>query len=432
MDRLPASDYIEKLILLEKAVGHKTGYTMLEPFDVDPGDSISIQNAARTIATFIGLSDLTFVVSRTKQPTGVGGHVDLVDSEKDVFIDIAPDVAESDSAVLATLSHEISHKYLHINRITWGSSVLDAYHNEVLTDVTAVFLRLGKLMLNGCVSSIMVRPHGDERMRSQQLKVGYLNPGQLAFTYKLVCAMRSTPKLEYERHLSPEALASLSASEASYRSLFDLSYLGVNGIDDVVARMHMSISQVQEALASIEKCVTYIQRACLDASREYSTSVHRQIFELVRNTRKDAATRSYDPCLNYLAAAQLNNNLSLRTGQLSATYKEVAGYRSSIGKVTRVVLGLRGPFLDPSPEMFSGTNCPNDGTKVVLSPDCEHQLAQCPTCNYQWTASSAVSMDLQEQAQFVDFEQPVGNVDSSGSGDRTHWLKPSSWLKHHR
>ena len=107
MDRLPASDYIEKLISLEKAAGRGTGYTMLEPLDVNAGDWISIQNAAPTIATFIGLSDLTFVVSRTKQPTGVGGHVDLVDSEKDVFIDIAPDVAESDSAVLATLSHKI-------------------------------------------------------------------------------------------------------------------------------------------------------------------------------------------------------------------------------------------------------------------------------------------------------------------------------------
>ena len=45
---------------------------------------------------------------------------------------------------MGTLAHEISHKYLQINNITCGYGPAFNYHNEILTDITAVYLGFWK------------------------------------------------------------------------------------------------------------------------------------------------------------------------------------------------------------------------------------------------------------------------------------------------
>ncbi|MDP6379886.1 MAG: hypothetical protein QF662_00960, partial [Phycisphaerae bacterium] len=107
-----ADDYIQKIILLERSLGAKVGYGLLDPFHLDTTDIVAVQSAARKIAEFVGLVGHTFIVSVARQDDGIGGHVELKRWEKEVFVELSPNTASFQGATLAVLAHEISHKYL--------------------------------------------------------------------------------------------------------------------------------------------------------------------------------------------------------------------------------------------------------------------------------------------------------------------------------
>jgi hypothetical protein len=58
-----------------------------------------------------------------------------------VFLEVATDICGYKDPVLATLCHELCHKYLHVH---WNRHGFDQIEQEYLTDVTAVYLGLGK------------------------------------------------------------------------------------------------------------------------------------------------------------------------------------------------------------------------------------------------------------------------------------------------
>lgn len=70
-------DYIAKILLLEKAVGHKVSYRLLDPFHVHTESAdgyVDIQRAAKRIAEFVGLTGLTFLIEPTRLAEGVCGR----------------------------------------------------------------------------------------------------------------------------------------------------------------------------------------------------------------------------------------------------------------------------------------------------------------------------------------------------------------------
>jgi hypothetical protein len=74
MPEIFANDYLSKIIMLEKKIGAKTSYNILEPFPINSRDILSIQNAGKRIANFIGLEDKTFIIATAKQKENVGGR----------------------------------------------------------------------------------------------------------------------------------------------------------------------------------------------------------------------------------------------------------------------------------------------------------------------------------------------------------------------
>ena len=201
-------DYLDKIFLLEKSIGAKTTYKILEPFPVDTEDSLSIQKAAKTIADFVGLNNLVFIVAKTKQKSNVGGYIELNNNENEVFIEISDNISKSQNAVLAVLAHEITHKYMQINAISCGTGPLLEYENEILTDITSIFLGFGKLMLNGY--EIVKESVNIVNYTRETIKIGYLNKKQIAFVYRLICAMRKIPKNDMLSGLSSEAISEIS------------------------------------------------------------------------------------------------------------------------------------------------------------------------------------------------------------------------------
>jgi hypothetical protein len=91
MPDLFVESFTEKLILLEQKTGAQVSYRLMSPFKTPFHDYLSIQQAAKEIADFIGLSGFTFIVAVAKQKDKVGGHIDLSTSERDVFIEIDGD-----------------------------------------------------------------------------------------------------------------------------------------------------------------------------------------------------------------------------------------------------------------------------------------------------------------------------------------------------
>ena len=88
-------------------MGHKTHYTILEPFQVER-TVIGLQAAARTISDFIGLNEYMFVVAVVNLD-GKAAHIELTRSGREVFIEISEHLMSvSGPGVLPlALSHEI-------------------------------------------------------------------------------------------------------------------------------------------------------------------------------------------------------------------------------------------------------------------------------------------------------------------------------------
>jgi len=69
------------------------------------------------------------------------------------------------------LAHEMTHALLYSR----GISLEDSKENELLTDLTAVFVGLGKLLLNGYLD--------------EGGGLGYLSPDLIAYCFKKVCSL---------------------------------------------------------------------------------------------------------------------------------------------------------------------------------------------------------------------------------------------------
>lgn len=91
-------------------------YSLLDPFacvTLQAGQPaiVPIQNAGKIIAQHIGLGDLTFVISITTHDQRTAGHIELNRDGSNVFVEVATDICDYKDAVLATLCHELCHKY---------------------------------------------------------------------------------------------------------------------------------------------------------------------------------------------------------------------------------------------------------------------------------------------------------------------------------
>jgi len=385
-------DYIQKIILLEKQVGIKTGYQVLEPFSVNSRDIIAIQTAGKKIAEFIGLHGFTFIVAVVKQKEKVGGHVELRYGEKVVFVEISDDTSKFEDAVLATLAHEIAHKYLHINGISCGIGPIHEYENEILTDIATVFLGLGKLMLNGCECKNVRQEYVPEGTRTvtEVLKSGYLDRSQLAFVYRLVCAMRRIPSSEYERGLSLDSIRSLRECERHYGDYFNNRFHEPNVRKGSVEDLGSAISKTQSILSNIDKNLLYLQGACVKSVETFLERIHKKLRELLVWSQKMADDNEYDPCLKFLNAIQLDQTIKKLVSEITDYSHEAERYQNSVTKLANSVQTFGNLFPKPSSDMFTIVTCRNDGTKLRLPENKARLIAKCPECKYQFVADTSI------------------------------------------
>jgi hypothetical protein len=120
-------------------------------------------------------------------------------------------------ALLGTLAHEVAHAY----RERHGLRISDHHREEQLTDLTAIYLGFGALVLE---SSYRFKTGGVGRegvpLLYESTTRGYLRPGQLAYLLGVQLVARNTP--ETQIRLVAEQL-SLNHAELLWRAVSELS-----------------------------------------------------------------------------------------------------------------------------------------------------------------------------------------------------------------
>lgn len=299
-------DYIEKLERLEKALGAGVSYTIYEPFHLAKKTGGTLQVAINRMARFVGLPE-TFTVTVVEQAANVAGTIRTGGRGTSAVVAIDPSMCDIDDSnpVLATLAHELTHKVLIDRLLTYGAAPSLDYENEVFTDLAAVYLGFGKLMLNGCETVHTQWNHG-ARVR-QTLTTGYLKRHQLAFIYRLVCAMRNIPRDKFEAGLTRDALDAVEQIEIKYGAYFDAGLNGVAGrerMDRMVQERIDRVDAINDRLESaLNKLLTThiapLQEAVATAKHQIAATTKHQIAATTDDGHPGQEPH-YNPTLKYL------------------------------------------------------------------------------------------------------------------------------------
>jgi|LSQX01.1.fsa_nt_gb hypothetical protein len=378
-------DYWEKLFLLEKAIGHKVDYRILEPFRV-PRTIVGIQAAARKIAEFVGLDDFLFIVA-VRSLTEEAAHIELEHQSKEVFIEISEKlVSNSRPAILAALSHEICHKFLYHHSLGITGKHRN-YENEVLTDITAVYLGLGKLMLNGCQFNEVNENNGVRETIKH--KIGYLSGLQIAAVYNLVCEMRNIDRNIVEANLSAEALATVQAVAREFGHIYDDSFHQLDFAEQVTRKVQSSVKETQESLARAGAMIDFLRVQVLKPYELAIRQAHRGIFNILEkgSEKRDI---EYNPALRYLRHLKADMEYGLTIEELASIGDRSAEVNNTIMSMLR---SLSVEALTPSDEQNLKLRCPLDGTPI------EHQvsagdIAICPTCRYSFPIAPSIGEEI--------------------------------------
>lgn len=378
---------LEKLIFLEARTGADVRYRTMDPFTSPFYDHLSIQRTARDIAQFAGLTGFTFIIGVAKQDEKVGGHIDLSASGPEVFIEIDSDLMEFPDAVAATLCHEICHKWLQSHGI-WLPISID---NEILTDIAAVFLGFGKVMLNGCnVTNVAHRPvaNGTQTI-TKTLRSGYLDRDQFALVYRLVCAMRRLDESDSIRGLNHEALRVVRSCDSTFGHLYDGRQHSADTLQEAVSQFDANIVAHQSALADLTKHCLYTQHAFLETLDAFVTSCHKDLVSLRRTAAAMVQSEEVDPALRYLRCVQRQEELRRMSESLVPMNDAAHGFLRHAKAICRYLHRNSDKFPISNPNAFCFVTCPQDGTKLRLPEARGSLIAICPTCKYRFAYNTA-------------------------------------------
>lgn len=374
--------FLNLVRMLESSVGHKTKYSALEPFacavlaNAQPS-VIEIQRAGRRISEHMGLTDLVFVISVTDQPPSVAGHIELDRSSASVFVEISRDICAFNDAVLATLCHELSHKYLHVHGIRNGTVPVE---QEYLTDVAAVYLGMGKIMLNGCESVMSQREQNGSTITTTTttLKTGYISRECFAFVYRVVSEMRRIPPHEYLKGLSVSALEAVSQVEKAYASWLRADYHTPEGIGQLTDRLNKRIAEAQTRAADLDRNLRSVESAVAESR----TSIRDAHLSLSRAQKQIERLREPgpNPHLRYLDCLDVRELVGMLATLTDGQFSEVDSQWAKV------------PGSLPESRLAEPTvivECPIDGRKLRLPGGKMRLLVTCASCRYKFIASTA-------------------------------------------
>jgi hypothetical protein len=329
----------------------------------------------------MGLADYMFVIAVKDQKQDTGGHIELDYGGSDVFVEISPSLCQYKDAVLATLSHELSHKFLHLHGIRNGTVQIE---QEFLTDVTAVYLGMGKIMLNGCEcqSSTQSTQGNRTTTHTHTMTTGYISRECFAFVYLLICAMRGISRLDLLNGLSSEAREAVIKCERDFGGWFSPEYRSVEGVAKLVDSLNGAVLMSQERAATLHRQVRRIDEI-LESVRTSINDSHRPIIEAKRQI---ASLAEPEPNLH------LKFLNSIETSEAVVEYtshadRQIQGFSSGLKQIIKALPLLGQARCDYANEVVE---CPMDGTKLRLPTGRKRLLVTCSSCKYVFLVDTAL------------------------------------------
>jgi len=373
---------LEKIIHLGKRLEKNRIYELLDPWLIDGYNSIEIQNAGKKISNFIGLPNLTFVITFTKQDKNVAGHIELNNnSDEGVFIEIDEKFKSEPEIILAILAHEICHKLIHINGLSQFG-----YENEILTDIATIYTGLGKLSLNGCETvniSTDTQWSGDERTTTTTTttqKVGYLSRSQFAFVYKIICKMRRIPNDYAITGLNGKAIEVLNGVFFNQNDNLFYNDFALKEVNETLKKVNNDIHLISALNTKLSKTI--------QSNIELVNEINRTIHKKIKSTSKkyiDKANEELKPeSLNFVKNLLLIDELE----KLERVYKNEE----------REIISINSQYLDflfkeNENGVFSLNLNNRDALYNIKCPVCQHSMRlkqdklvriKCLKCKYSF------------------------------------------------
>lgn len=191
--------------ILESKIPYNKKFAVLEPFTFDSNSIIDINKAAKKIATYLSLSNYTFIITPTNLDERTAGIIEI-NSQREVFIEVSKEIIKFNNILLATIAHEIVHQFLNINNIRFKDTIA----NERLTDLTCVYLGLGKIMLNGLWEEVY------DLNYKYSAKAGYLNLSEIAFILNIIFTRYNNSKRDLLNGLDGQKSYLILKTNSSY------------------------------------------------------------------------------------------------------------------------------------------------------------------------------------------------------------------------
>ena len=186
IDLLPKraiKEFFSNLSLLEAKIPFNIKTPVFEPFAFNSDNIVEINKVAKKIAAFLGIKNYTFIVTPTSLDNKTAGIIE-VNNQKEVFIEVSNEILKFTNILLATLVHEIAHKYLNILNVGYN----DPAANERLTDLACIYFGFGKIMLNGLAESVHISNY------IYSSKSGYLSLNEIAFILNIIYSRYNNSK----------------------------------------------------------------------------------------------------------------------------------------------------------------------------------------------------------------------------------------------
>jgi len=370
--------FLEKILHLGKDLENKNKFEILEPWDFNGYDPIEIQKAGKKISNFIGLKDLTFVITFKKQEEGIAGHIELNNnSDEGVFIEIDESYKSEPSIILAILAHEICHKIIHVNGLTQFG-----YENEILTDIATVFCGLGKLSLNGCELIRTITTNNTRNTTTK--KVGYLVREQFSFVYNVICNMRKIPDKIRLKGLTNEVIISLSENQSKH---FDFLYSNEDTSKNIESILHKKNKKNHLILSENIKLLKIYQDN-FKTIKSVNSSIHKKINLEIKDTLSEAIKKMPHINLNYIKNILLYNKTN---NNQSEFHEEINHFKKLNRNFKELLFTLKGSLslnLENRNSLYD-VLCPICNNKMRLNQDKLVKIT-CTKCKYKYMIDNSI------------------------------------------
>jgi hypothetical protein len=357
-------------MLLESRCPALAQCPLREPWDWrgDLGNAFGdLQALAKNVAAFLGLENVTFTVAVTRQRHDVGGHIELLQNQKEVFIEVDDDLLRHPLCVPAVVCHEVMHKLLY-DADVW---LHDEGENETLTDIACVYAGLGKFMLNGSKSTGY---NGAQRGQTT-LSVGYVPQEELAFDHVLVCQMRGIGSEQSEAYVSGDAIGFIRYWRGELTPLIELP----KGVGEFERRIDRAVDRIQSDLCEkdhgLRAAVRHLQEA-----KDRIARLHQIIHsaQVAVGRLKDGPPSGTDFLMG-VRAMYLEASINAADTDPEMTLK-IAKLCHEISKEAHLTTTLDGSEI---------IECPVDGTKLRVPTGKAKIKILCPKCKYRFLASTS-------------------------------------------